>query len=340
MKKNVSNREAKRPALRKIVARFMMKLAYINVMFKALTKGAPHNIMLYIFEQIETLLSAISKSSAGNNHRWIRPEVMDNLVAGLASAINTPEVPVSRVLDTMRNFEQVSWHWINKAVIVRSFIEEEGCQFDCFIRGNITSNQYLKALFSAKEKLWEHIRDIAKDCGPVEVYVVDAHLNTPSSCIILIQFLFQLQTLWHIRISNIEINLADYPIASHAEMRYKELHFNSVSDKVWFMRQMLQKVLGAKVRINRVLNLQTPQGIFLKCPKYQLDIGVDEGISYYWEASDHGDVPEKDKLWKQPLTVLCLKNIATDLRQDRGIFFKVKFSLGEVTVNNDGLNNK
>ena len=286
----------------------------------------PANVMVYLLQQLEAFVSIIIGSVTIGGRRWFLPKMENRLVSSIVAATNDETVTTDRVKKLVRKLQAILLDCLDVISVVCMFVTRSGCMYRCFMQGDIKSSSIFSDMLATNPSWSRIVKRIVRKQKDIRVTIAESHLNTPTECIILIQYLYQLQKTLDLNIISVEIALARRAMGSRKVKLGAEQRFQNMNDKVWFLQKTMQKTLGVPVTVTRVEKLEEYHNITLQNKHFTLKILTTDGISYWWRGRIAKKIPEVDKLKKTPLLDMDLKNIATSVKGHKGIGYVVWYS--------------
>lgn len=284
------------------------------------------NVMVYLLQQLETFVNTIIGSATIGGRRWFLPKMENRLVSSIVAATNDETVTTDRVKKIIRKLQAVLLDCLDVVSVVCMFVTRSGCMYRCFMQGDIKSSNFFSDMLATNPSWSRIVKRIVRKQKNVRVTIAESHQNTPTECIILIQYLYQLLKTFDLNITSVEIALARRAVGSRKVKLGAEQRFQNTKDKVWFLKMMMQKVLGVPVTVTCVEKLEEYHNITLQNKNFTLKILTTDGISYWWRGRIAKKIPDMDKLKDFPFLGMELKNIATSVNSLKGIGYVVWYS--------------
>lgn len=295
--------------MKETVKSFCKGLFNIRMKYRTCDTKLPKNVLLYLFQQVVSLVDILLNFISVSSFTWLLPEGRRYMASTLVRAIHE-EKAVSGVvaMNFICKMEQLLSPFIDIISIVSHFHYCIPLQFSVCLKEDTHSRNLLEKMLQEMPTLWLVLtkriygeRDITVTCD-------ETHLNFPSECAILSQFLLQLREHFNLGFSKVECNIPKHPT------RTKKFGVESLPHSFALKKKLLHDMLHSSFRVPAMVkacsNMSQKPCITLSNAHFELKIWVDLGIAYWWKAFRGNGVPTLSSLMVDPMQDMDLVNMA------------------------------
>ena len=317
---------------------FLKSLFFVRMQYRTDNKKLPQNVLLFLFHSVEMLVDSLLRIKEVGHLHWIHAEARARITSHLTAVVDDETIDVKRTMKFLLKVEEAMAPNIDILAIVCHFCSFEGLLFDIFLQGDIVSTSYLDVLCSFRQNCWKIFKKLIFGEKNIQVSCFESHLNTPSECAVLAQFLFQLRERFCLEFQDVQCFIARRAMRSEARRSGSEPKFSSTTEKGNFLKEVVSSALNIPVTTVIQNTMEKPHRIILSNRHFLVKILTQDGIAYWWNARNEGKIPEPFVLKQNPLTELTLRNLASRYHPLHGICFIINYvpcMTGEHNIQNE-----
>ncbi len=267
---------------RDVMESLMKNLFHLRTQYFTDNKSIPQNVLVQLFRDVDISLDELLDICNICGPKWITSRGHEKLSVALMAAIDDAKVGPGEAGDFIEKLEQAMFPEIDLRSLLSYYFSHEGFQFGVMISENFSSSYYMQTLLKYRCDYWQIIAKQLCNQNQVCVSYYDDTLRTPADCIVLAQFLMQLQETFRIKMSGLHY------ITSKINRNMAMNLFPSGISWDSYLRRMIENVMSIPVKIKEGVSPSFPSMLVLQNKYFQLEIIPLAGLSSNLDLTVNG----------------------------------------------------
>lgn len=299
----------KRDALEAIVKSLMV----LRTQYFTDNKNIPKNVLVQLYNNIDMAMESLLRIKPPCLLHWISKRGREKLSIALMVAIDDESIDSAKAVQFIGKMEQVMYPVIDSANLVGHFLAQEGFQFAFMIQENFKSTDYIRTMLQCQAKYWEFLRHQIRYQSQIQATIYVGKLMPPSSCMLTVQFIFQLQEIFELKYCRINY------IANCLNKQTNQSSTSIVDRKL--TKRAFENVFCVPFYLTKGRSPSFPDMIVLENKYFKLELAPLAGLTYNLEISDEDQFITWNTATKYPM----LEMKCSIIHPDVGIPFMVNY---------------